>query len=450
MPKDATRMRDRTGWGGSRRTLLSAAAGLCLPTLLPQGRLATPIPQPTPSGLRDFAYVCAALRLEAQERDDLKPLADVRLKASVLALTAEALVAAKLFAEGDARRIFTDATRQRYTYGTANTDASRLMLVTLVEATPPEGADDIFQLSTAGWRQYGPDQATPDLAPDADNAFLGGRYGAQRGQDPSIAYYWLLCGLRFGSMVAVWQVGFRTETPELALAVPINRLLRDYLTDHGTTARRGASLAFLLTVPEQPIISISQTVLEGTVLGYWDFNEAVMAKRQAEATSVGVVNELLAYFHGPDRLAPSIFIDEFASAEQARHYFVSLQHDQPANDQRLGVTRRALASDEFRLTGWDDGQASSFQNLRGQEGLLGVSVEALIDTFQVHVEVGDVVPADTATTEPGRDDPALRQWSAMAQRLLAPIPATAQHPPGLAARALFPPPLPAFAGPLQP
>ena len=179
MDDHASMMLDLSPWSGSRRTLLSAAAGLWLSTLLPRGSVATPGPQPATSGLRDFAYVCAALRLEAQERDDLKPLADVQHKASVLALTAEALVAAKVYTEeGEARRIFADGARQCYDYGAANADASRLMVVSLVEATTPEGADDILQLFRAAWRDYGPDQATPDLAPDADNAFLGAWYGA--------------------------------------------------------------------------------------------------------------------------------------------------------------------------------------------------------------------------------------------------------------------------------
>jgi hypothetical protein len=450
MHKDATRMRDRTGWGGSRRTLLSAAAGLCLPTLLPQGRLATPIPQPTPSGLRDFAYVCAALRLEAQERDDLTPLADVRHKASVLALTPEALVAAKVYAEEDARRIFADGAYQLYAYAAENTDASRLMVVSLVEATTPEGAENILQTFRHLWPQDTSHPATPDEAPDADSAFLGTMYAAQPGADPSNAYYWRFCGLRFGSIVAAWQVGFRMETPDLALAVPINRLLRDYLTDRGTTAGRGASLAFLLTVPEQPTISIVQTVLEGTGLGYWDWDEAEIAKRQAETTSAGGVNELLGSFRGPGRLPLDLIISECASAEQARQYLTSEQHDQPANDQQFGITRRALASDEFRLTGWDDWQASAFRVQLDEYGTLGVVVDALIHTFVIHVEAGDEVSPDTVSAPPGKDDPALRQWSAMAQQLLAPIPATAQQPPVLAARALFPPPLPAFADPLQP
>ena len=251
-------------------------------------------------------------------------------------------------------------------------------------------------------------------------------------------------------MVAHWQVGFRTETPDLALAVPINRLLRDYLTDHGTTARRGASVAFLLTIPEQPRISINQTVLDGTVLGYWDWDEAEIAQRQAITEKIGAANELLGNFQGPGRLARGTSIDEFISAEQARDYFAWYRQNQPSGDPRLGVTRRPLASDEFALTGWDDWQATALRQHTDQSSFGGVFVDALIDAFLVHVDAGDELSPDMATTVSGRDDPTLRQWSAMAQQLLAPIPATAQQPPGLAARAVFPPPLPAFADPLQP
>src|SRR4051812_11034065 len=125
MHDDATRMQHRTGWSGSRRTLLSAAAGLWLPRVLPAERVATPVPQPATAGLRDFAYVCAALMLEAQERDDLQALAGVRYEKSWLVLTPEAAVAANLYADPDARRIFAYDARQLYAYAAANPDESR-------------------------------------------------------------------------------------------------------------------------------------------------------------------------------------------------------------------------------------------------------------------------------------------------------------------------------------
>src|SRR5829696_10221965 len=180
MHDDATRMHDRTGWSGTRRTLLSAAAGLCLPTLLPRGNVATPVP-PTPSGLRDFAYVCAALTLEAQERDDLKPVGDIRYKASELALTPEAFVAAGYSPE-QAQRLLAGGARQVCIYSAENTDESRLLVLNLVEGTTPEGADDILQLfrDILG-EQNVSDLAAPDVAPDADNAFLGAGHGTPSG-----------------------------------------------------------------------------------------------------------------------------------------------------------------------------------------------------------------------------------------------------------------------------
>jgi hypothetical protein len=63
-------------------------------------------------------------------------------------------------------------------------------------------------------------------------------------------------------------------------------------------------------------------------------------------------------------------------------------------------------------------------------------------------ENGDDVTGTPALPVPRRDDPALRQWSAIAHQFLAPIPAAARRVPSLVARAIFPPPLPAFADPL--
>ena len=48
-------------------------------------------------------------------------------------------------------------------------------------------------------------------------------------------------------------------------AVDLKSELRDYLTDQGASSRRGASLAFLFPIPEQPAIGIGQTILDGTV-----------------------------------------------------------------------------------------------------------------------------------------------------------------------------------------
>jgi hypothetical protein len=460
MDQDASMVLDLTGWSGSRRTLLGAAAALGLPILLPgcdvtigtvEGeKPADRVPQlATP--LRDFAYVCAALMLEAHERDDWKALADLRYQPgpkSALYLTPEALVAAQVSTEADARRIFADGAKQLYLYVAANTDDSRGLVLSLVEATTPEGADNILQTFRRLWPQDAVQLATADEAPDADSGYLGTMHFAQPGADSSRGRYWRFGGVRFGSLVAAWQVGFQTASPDPAMAAPINRLLRDYLTDLGTTARRGASLAFLLTVPEQPTISIVQTGLEGTVLGYWDWDEARIAKRQAEATSAGIVNVLGGSFRGPGRLALNLIISEHASAEQARANFASLQHDQPTTDQQFGVTRRALASDEFRLTGWDDWQASAVRVQRDDYGSLGVVVAALLDTFRVYVEAVDEVLPETVSAPPGKDDPALRQWSAMAQQLLAPMPAAARNASDSAARAIFPPPLPAFTDPL--
>ena len=84
-------------------------------------------------------------------------------------------------------------------------------------------------------------------------------------------------------------------------------------------------------------------------------------------------------------------------------------------------------------------------------GALGVVVSGLLDTFLMYVEAVDEVLPDTLSTPsapPGKDDPALRQWSAMAHQLLAPVPAAARNASVPAARAIFPPPLPAFADPL--
>ena len=440
--------RDENDWRGSRRTLLASVAGLGLsPMLRPGGWIATPVASPATECLRDFAYVCAALVLAAHEQADLEPLAGVRYQTSVLVLTPEAAVAALGWGDEAVRRIFAAGARQLYAYVAVNQVQLRSFVINLVEAATSEGAETIFQELSKLWPQEAMHAATPDEAPDADSSFVGAVRGAQTGVDQDQAQNWLFGGVRFGSLAVIWQVGFQAEMPDPALAAPINRVLRDYLTDQGASSRRGASLAFLLTIPAQPHIAVGQTILDGTVLGYADWDDATMHERQVRAASAGVVNELSGSFRGPGRLAPNMFIEEFATAEQARQFVAMFMRDE-ANDQNLGVARRPLGADEFSLTGWDDWQASAIRVQQGQHGALGMSVAAHLGAFGVYVEVLDDVSSDAAAAPPGRGDAALRAWSAMAHQLLEPAQAAARNPPDAAGRAIFPPPLPAFADPL--
>ncbi len=441
-------MPGRTDWSGSRRTLLGIATGLWLSTRLPQESMATPVPTPVTGGLRDFAYVCAALILAGQEQADLEPLADVRYQQAYLLLTPEATVAQLAYPEDVAEGIFAAGATQLYAYVALNQDQSRALVVNLVEATTPDGAETIFQAMRQLVPQPDSRSATSEEAPDADSSFVGKGYGAQNGIEQYEPRNWVFGGVRFGRLVAIWQVGFQPETPDPALTAPINRVLRDYLRDQDASSRRGASLAFLLTIPEQPRISIVQTMLDGTVLGYWNWDAAEIARRQALAARLGIVNELNGSFHGPDRLILNTIIDELATAEQAGQYMASLRRDQPAIDQRQGMTRRLLGADEFSLTGWDDWQASAILIQQGDHSALGVDVVARLGTFLVYVEALDDTSGEAASAPPGRGHDALREWSAIAYQLLAPMPAVARHPPDAVARAVFPPPLPAFADPL--
>lgn len=441
-------MNDGTDWRGSRRTLLAGVAGLGLPKVLqPEWTMATPVP--APNGLRDFAYVCGGLILAAHDQADLEPLADVRYQTALLLLTAEAAVAAPIYTEDVGDRIFAAGATQLYAYVAANEDQTRALVINLVEATTPDGAETIVQTLRQQWPQLAARPSSPDEAPDADSSFVGTLHGRQKGVEDAVAQDWVFGGVRFGNLVAIWQVGFQTGTPDPALAAPINRVLRDYLSDQHVSSRRGASLAFLATIPEQPHIGIAQFALDSTVLGYWHWDADKLAEHQAEAERVGLVNGFGGSYRGPGRLAPNMFIDEFATAERARQYFASYRHDQPANDQALGVTRRALGADEFSLTGWDEWDASAVRVQREDYGSLGMAFIGLLGAFVVYVEVLDDVSPDAADTPPDRGGAALHEWSAIAKELLAPMPAAARHVSSAEARAVFPPLLPAFADPLD-
>jgi hypothetical protein len=176
-------------------------------------------------------------------------------------------------------------------------------------------------------------------------------------------------------------------------------------------------------------------------------DEALIAEQQAFIERVGGMNGLLGEFAGPGSLKIVNTIAEFRTVGHASRYYASIP-ELVAKDKPQGATSRRLASGELSLSGWDDWRADADQ-IPAPDGVLQkVRVTAITGSFVLAASVGDKMPPDMGTAVPATGDATLRQWSAIAQQLLASVPNTARTVPDLAARAVFPPPVSAFPDPL--